>query len=109
LGWEGFAAAYRAELERWPFVAQLAVVRQIAVWLCNYRTVTILSFEPSWPRGAALEAWERRGESVPWAQRHVFRDWLLGLPPVEVCLVGGVPALQRTVLVEAGGGGDGVV
>ncbi len=30
LGWEGFAAAYRAELERWPFLAQVAVVRQIA-------------------------------------------------------------------------------
>ncbi len=27
LGWEGFATAYRAELERWPFLVQLAVVR----------------------------------------------------------------------------------
>jgi hypothetical protein len=99
LGWEGFAAAYRGELERWPFLVQVAVVRQIAAWLCSYRTVTILSFEPSWPRGAALEAWERRGEFVPWAQRHVFREWLLGLPPVEVCVVG-APALPRKMLVK---------
>jgi hypothetical protein len=95
LGWEGFAAAYRAELERWPFLVQLAVVRQIAAWLCSYRTVTILSFEPSRPRGAALEAWERRGEFVPWAQRHVFHEWLLRLPPVELCVVGGAPAQQQ--------------
>jgi hypothetical protein len=102
LGWEGFAAAYRAELERWPFLVQLAVVRQIASWLCSYRTVTILSFEPSQPRGAALEAWERRGEFVPWAQRHVFREWLLGLPPIGLCVVGGAPAMERRVLLKEG-------
>ncbi len=99
LGWEGFAAAYRAELERWPFLVQLAVVRQIACWVCSYRTVTILSFEPSRPRGAALLAWERSGEFMPWAQRHVFREWLLSLPPVELCAVG-APARQRRVLRE---------
>jgi len=102
LGWEGFAAAYRAELERWPFLVQLAVVRQLASWLCSYRTVTILSFEPSQPRGEALEAWERRGEFVPWAQRHVFREWLLCLPPVDLCVVGGGLTLQRGVLLEEG-------
>ncbi len=101
LGWEGFAAAYRAELERWPFLVQLAVVRQISAWLCSYRTVTILSLEPSMPRGAALLAWERRGEFVPWAQRHIVREWLLSLPPVELC-TGSAPAQQRRVLVEDG-------
>jgi len=110
LGWEGFAAAYRAELERWPFLVQWAVVRQVASWLCSFRTVTILSFEPSRPRGAALEAWQRRGEFVPWAQRHVFREWLLGLPPVDLCVVGGAPELQRRMLVEEGvGGGSGPI
>ncbi len=101
LGWEGFAAAYRAELERWPFLVQWAVVRQIASWLCSYRTVTILSLEPSRPRGAALLAWEQRGEFVPWAQRHVFREWLLRLPPVELCVVG-APELQCRMLAEEG-------
>ena len=101
LGWEGFAAAYRAELERWPFPVQLAVVRQIASWLCSYRTVTILSFESSRPRGAALLAWEQHGEFVPWAQRHVFREWLLGLPRVDLCAVG-APELHRKVLMEEG-------
>jgi hypothetical protein len=99
LGWEGFAAAYRAELERWPFLVQLAVVRQIATWLCSYRTVTILSFEPSMPRGAALAAWKQRGEFVPWAQRHVFREWLLRLPPIELCVVG-APAPERGAVVK---------
>ncbi len=101
LGWEGFAAAYRAELERWPFLVQVAVVRQVALWLCSYRTVTILSFEPSMPRGKALLAWERQGEFVPWAQRHIFRDWLLSLPPIELCVTG-APALERGVLMKEG-------
>ncbi len=63
--------------------------------------MTILSFEPSRPRGVALEAWERRGEFVPWAQRHVFREWLLGLPPIELCVVG-APTRPGEVLVEKG-------
>jgi hypothetical protein len=69
--------AYRAELERWPRLAHLAVVRQIALWLQTFQTVTLLSFEPSMPRGAALAARQERGEFVPYAQRHVLRDWLL--------------------------------
>jgi hypothetical protein len=85
-------------------LVQLAVVRQIATWLCSYRTVTILSFEPSMPRGAALEAWERQGEFVPWAQRHVFHEWLLRLPPVELCVVGSTTARQRRALMEDGMG-----
>jgi len=73
LGWEGFAAAYRAELERWPFPVQLAVVRQISAWLCSYRTVTILSFEPSQPRGAAPCL--SRVAAVLAAGRSVSRWW----------------------------------
>jgi hypothetical protein len=79
-GWEGFAAAYRAELDHWPRVAHLAVVCQIALWLQTYETVTLLSFEPSMPRGVALATWRERGELVPYAQRHVLRDWLLTGP-----------------------------
>jgi hypothetical protein len=80
LGWEGFAAAYRAELDRWPRLAHLAVMRQIVLWLQTFQTVTLLSFEPSMPRGAALTAWHMRGEFVPYAQRHILRDWLLSGP-----------------------------
>jgi hypothetical protein len=83
LGWEGFAAAYRAELDRWPRLAQLAVARQIALWLQTFQTVTLLSFEPSMPRGAALAAWRERrerGEFIPYAQRHILRAWLLTGP-----------------------------
>jgi hypothetical protein len=77
LGWEGFATAYRDELDRWPRLAHVAVLRQIALWLQTFETITLLSFEPSMPRGAALAAWQDRGEFVPYAQRHILRDWLL--------------------------------
>lgn len=80
LGWEGFVSAYRAELDRWPRLAHLAVVRQIALWLQTFQTVTLLSFEPSMPRSAALAAWHERSEFLPFAQRHVLRDWLLTSP-----------------------------
>jgi hypothetical protein len=77
MGWEVFAAAYRAELDRWPRLAHLAAVRQIALWLQAFQTVTLLSFEPSMPRGTALAAWRERGEFIPYAQRHILRAWLL--------------------------------
>jgi len=80
LGWDVFAATYRAELDRWPPLAHLAVVRQMALWLQTFQTVTILSFEPSMPRGAALSAWRERGEFIPYTQRHILRDWLLKGP-----------------------------
>jgi hypothetical protein len=80
LGWDGFATTYRAELDRWPRLAHLAVIRQIALWLQTFETVTLLSFEPSMPRGAALATWQERGEFVPYAQRHILRDWLLSGP-----------------------------
>jgi len=80
LGWEAFAAAYRAELDRWPRLAHVAVVQQIARWLQTFQTVTILSFESSMPRGIAFAAWQERGEFVPYSQRHILRDWLLTGP-----------------------------
>ncbi len=80
LGWAGFAAAYRAELDRWPRLAHVAVVQQIARWLQTFETITILSFESSAPRGGALAAWQEHGEFQLYAQRHIFREWLLMEP-----------------------------
>jgi hypothetical protein len=80
LGWKAFAVAYRAELNHWPHLAHLAVIRQIALLLQTFETITLLSFEPSMPRGAALTAWRDWGEFLPYAQRHILRDWLLTGP-----------------------------
>jgi hypothetical protein len=55
-------------------------VRRIALWLQTFETVTILSFEPSLSRGAALVAWRERGEFIPYAKGHILRDWLLTGP-----------------------------
>jgi hypothetical protein len=81
IGWEGFAVAYRAELDRWPRLAHIAAIQQIARWLQTFETVTLLSFEPSLPRGAALAAWRERSQFDPYSQRHILRDWLLAQPP----------------------------
>jgi hypothetical protein len=80
LGWEAFAVAYRAELDRWPRLAHVAAIHQIGRWLQTFETVTLLSIEPSMPRGAALAAWRERDEFIPYAQRHILRDWLLTGP-----------------------------
>ena len=80
LGGTASPAAYRAELDRWPRLAHVAVVQQIARWLQTFETVTILSFESSAPRGAALTAWHEQGAFRPYAQRHIFREWLLMEP-----------------------------
>jgi len=95
LGWEGFVAAYRAELEACPEWKRLGIVRHVARWLESHRTLTILSFEPGMPRGEALAAWERYGAFAPWAQRHVFRDWLLDLPPLVVLRPGAAAPQER--------------
>jgi hypothetical protein len=76
-GWPAFAAAYRAELEAWPFHTRLAVVRQIAARLRTVDTVTILSFELRTPEGSTPDYW---------AQRHVFCDWLRSLLPLAMPL-----------------------
>jgi hypothetical protein len=81
LGWPAFAAAYRSELERRSLAERLGVLRQIVAWLCQYPTVTVLSFESGTPQGEALVAWEQHQEFVPWAQRHILREWLVSLLP----------------------------
>jgi hypothetical protein len=80
--WTEFAAAYRAELEQRSLAEQLGGLRQIVAWLCQYPTLTILSFESGMPKGEALAAWEQRREFLPWAQRHIFREWLISLLPL---------------------------
>jgi hypothetical protein len=77
--WTAFAAAYQAELDQRSLAEQLGVLRQIVAWLRQYPTLTILSFESRTPKGEALVAWEQRGEFLPWAQRHIFREWLVSL------------------------------
>jgi hypothetical protein len=81
-GWPAFAAAYRAELERRSLAERFGMLRQVLVWLHTYPSVTILSLERGMPKGEALLAWEQRGEFVPWAQRHIFREWLVSLLPL---------------------------
>ena len=80
--WATFAAAYRAELEERSLSERLGVLRQILARLCQYPTVTVLSFESGTPKGEALVAWEQRREFRPWAQRHIFREWLVSLLPL---------------------------
>jgi hypothetical protein len=86
LGWPDFAVAYRAELEQRPLANGLAVMHQIIVWLSTNPTVTVLSFESGMPRGEAFVGCEQRDELVPWAQRHIFRDWLVSLLPLAPSL-----------------------
>src|SRR5579871_2964332 len=64
-GWPAFAAAYRAELEEWPFHTRLAAARHLAAWLRTYPTVTILCFEDRISPTSTQEGW---------AQRHIFRE-----------------------------------
>jgi hypothetical protein len=101
-GWTALAAAYRAELEGRPLADRFGVLRQVLAWLHDYPSVTILSFERAMPKGDALLAWEQRGEFVPWAQRHIFREWLVSLLP----LAGSAPGAG--VVTRAGGGAFGV-
>jgi hypothetical protein len=82
MNWTTFAASYRAELEQRSLAERLGLLRQILAWLCQYPTVTVLSFESGTPKGEALVAWEQRHEFVPWAQRHIFRAWLVSLLPM---------------------------
>lgn len=82
LGWPAFAAAYRAELDRWPFQIRLALARQIVAWLCMVPSLTILSFER--PRRTQSRE-TAHGEN--WAQRHIFRQWVLDQLPLAAPLV----------------------
>jgi hypothetical protein len=109
LGWPAFAAAYRAELEQWPLRTRLAVVHQIVGWLRTAPTVTVLSFERSLSCEQMRLAAEHLDDPGPaWAQRHVFRDWLVSLldsrEPPGVANVRTEPggAVQRGKLVTGG-------
>jgi hypothetical protein len=82
LGWPTFAAAYRAELEQRSLSCRLDVLCHILMWLRTYRTVTVLSFESGTPKDEAFFPWQQRGKLVPWAQRHICRDWLVSLLPL---------------------------
>lgn len=68
LGWDGFAAAYRAELDARPARDRLEVLLQLAWWLKTSATVTLLSCE------RAPDGDEARVRS----QRRVLGAWLLG-------------------------------
>ncbi len=70
LGWESFAAAYRAELDALPERVRMEANLQFAWWLRTYASVTLLSFEhvPDDSETRAL------------TQRRILRDWLLGRP-----------------------------
>jgi hypothetical protein len=92
LGWPAFAAAYRAELEAWPFHTRLHSALQIAAWLRTAPTVTILSFETRPPADSTATCW---------AQRHVFRDWLRTLLPLALPL----GARQAVTVAEQRRGG----
>jgi len=96
--WSMFAAAYRAELEQCSLVERLGVLHQIVAWLCQYPTVTVLSFESGTPKGEALLAWEQCRDFVSWAQRHIFREWLVSLLPLA--------GSGRRGVVDTLGGGE---
>lgn len=76
-GWPTFAAAYRAELEEWPFLTRFAVARLVVGWLRTNPTVTILSFERRVPEGSTADCW---------SQRDVFREWLVSVLPLALPL-----------------------
>jgi uncharacterized protein YeaO (DUF488 family) len=67
---EGFACAYRAELDALPLRAWYHALLQMAVWLQVYPTVTLLSYERVPP---LLER-----QTI--TQRSVLRAWLLSAP-----------------------------
>jgi hypothetical protein len=90
--WPAFAAAYRAELEEWPFLTRLAVARQVAAWLRAVPTVTILCGADRVPAGSTKDCW---------AQRHIFRDWVRRLLPLALPL--GAETLPVSVSAVSGG------
>ncbi len=97
-GWPAFAAAYRAELEAWPFHLRLAVARQMAAWLRCVPTVTNLCFDSRVPAGSTADCW---------AQRHIFRDWVRSLLPLALPLgadhLGAAPGVTDEEGVVRGG------
>ena len=68
LGWQVFAHRYREELESLGWPVRLRTLLQLSLWLSEYPSVTLLSFEGT------------RGLSEPevQSQRRVLWSWLLG-------------------------------
>jgi uncharacterized protein YeaO (DUF488 family) len=71
---EGFARAYRAELDALPLRAWYRALLQLAEWLHIYPTVTLLSYE----RVPSLV------ERQTITQRRVLRTWLLSAPSPQL-------------------------
>ena len=67
------------------------MIRQVVGWLNAVPTVTILSFEREVSeRGMTddVESLDGVGSvTANWAQRHVFRDWLVSLLPLAIPLM----------------------
>jgi uncharacterized protein YeaO (DUF488 family) len=68
LGWQVFARRYREELEMPGWPVRLRALLQLSLWLTEYPSVTLLSFEGT--RG--------HSESEVHSQRRVLWSWLLG-------------------------------
>ena len=68
LGWEVFRAHYWAELQATTRTTYLRAVVQLGLWLRQYPTVTLLSFEHA-PWGE---------ERLAQTQRRILYAWLLG-------------------------------
>lgn len=66
LGWDLFAARYRAELDGLPPAARLGARLLIAQWLRRVTTVTLLTFERTRDRGIEQDR----------SQRRVLLEWL---------------------------------
>jgi hypothetical protein len=67
---EGFARAYRAELNGLPLRAWYRALLQLAEWLHTHPTVMLLSYE------RVFTSLERQTVT----QRSVLRSWLLSAP-----------------------------
>jgi uncharacterized protein YeaO (DUF488 family) len=68
LGWQVFAHRYREELEALGWPMRLRALLQLSLWLTEYPSVTLLSFEGT--RGLP--------EHQIHSQRRVLWSWLLG-------------------------------
>jgi len=68
LGWQAFARRYRTELDALGWPIRLRALLQLSLWLTEYPSVTLLSFEGT--RGQV--------EHELLSQRRVLWSWLLG-------------------------------
>ena len=68
LGWTNFARRYRCELETLGWPVRLRALLQLSLWLTEYPSVTLLSFEGT----------HGQPEQEVHSQRRVLWSWLLG-------------------------------